>query len=387
MSKQPHSFNPPINDLEVFRKLLHKYPELSGQEYLTAEKVVAFLSQYSPSTVIQSIGGTGVAAIYEGPTPGPTVLFRCELDALPIQERNDFSHRSVHDDVSHKCGHDGHMATIACLAALLHQYPLRKGKVILYFQPSEETGVGAIQSIDDPKFQSLKPDFVFALHNVPGYPLGTVLCKNGPFSCASKGMIITLGGKTSHAAYPEAGNSPAIPLARMIERLDALPQTPEMQQYFSLVTVIYAKMGEIAFGTAAGDAQLMVTLRTDTNVGMRALERSAVRIAQEEARTKNLTLNIEWEDEFLATFNHDEAVKLIQKATHAAGEAYSEMDVPMRWSEDFGAFTEQYTGAMFGLGSGIDCPQLHTPYYDFPDPMIEKGSQIFWRIIKLMELV
>lgn len=379
-------YNIPNHTLENFRKQLHKHPELSGEERQTSKRITGFLKQYEPHQIIADIGGTGVAAIYEGAAAGPAIMLRCELDALPIQETNTFEHRSIHDNVSHKCGHDGHMAILAGIAHSLHKNPIKRGRVILYFQPAEETGTGAIQSLQDDKFKLLNPDFVFALHNIPGYPLGEVLCKSGPFSCASKGMIINLQGETSHAAHPEFGNNPAQPLAKMMQRLPSLPQSAVLKNDFSLVTLIYAKLGEIAFGTAAGEAQLMLTLRTATNDAMQTLQEKAIEIVQEEASKQDLNISFDWQDEFLATINNEAAVGYIEEATKMAGQSYRLLEEPMRWSEDFGAFTEQYKGAMFGLGSGLDCPQLHTAHYDFPDQLIQLGGTIFWNILILHQL-
>src|SRR5690606_35881140 len=101
----------------------------------------------------------------------PTILIRCELDALPIKETNDFEYRSVERNISHKCGHDGHMAIVAGLAAVLGKNRPKKGRVVLLFQPAEENGAGAVQVLKDKKFKKITPDYVFALHNLPGYPL------------------------------------------------------------------------------------------------------------------------------------------------------------------------------------------------------------------------
>src|SRR3970282_2454290 len=105
-----------LESLVLLRKELHKNPEVSGKEVETAKRIVAFLERYAPDEIITEIGKTGIAAIYKGNQAGKTVLFRCELDALPIEEINTFEHRSLTNGVSHKCGHDGHMAIVGGLA-------------------------------------------------------------------------------------------------------------------------------------------------------------------------------------------------------------------------------------------------------------------------------
>jgi len=172
-------------DSSTFRRSLHAHPELSGREVETARRVADRLAGFAPTRIVTGLGSmrTGVCAVYEGERPGPTVLVRCELDALPIQERNTFAHRSTVPGVSHKCGHDGHMATLAALAADLHAKPIARGCVLLLFQPAEETGEGAAAVLRDPAFRALgAPDYVYAFHNVPKFPLGAVLLGEGVFA-------------------------------------------------------------------------------------------------------------------------------------------------------------------------------------------------------------
>jgi metal-dependent amidase/aminoacylase/carboxypeptidase family protein len=109
--------------------VLHQHPELSGREVNTAKRIIDFVSEYHPSKIVRNLGGYGVAVTYEFGTNGPTVVIRCELDALPITEKNSFAHQSNNKDVSHKCGHDEHMAIVAGLAPWLQNVRFKKGKV------------------------------------------------------------------------------------------------------------------------------------------------------------------------------------------------------------------------------------------------------------------
>ncbi|UCH23826.1 MAG: M20/M25/M40 family metallo-hydrolase, partial [Deltaproteobacteria bacterium] len=185
------------DSLIALRKELHQNAELSGKEEKTRQIVFDFISRNAPHKIISPIGGNGIACIYQAEFTGPALLFRAEMDALPIEEKNDLNYKSQNSNVSHSCGHDGQMAILAGLSGLLHKNPLKRGKVILLFQPAEETGQGAITMISDPKFKQLRPDYVFALHNMPGEDKGTVSIGAGVFNCASVGMIIRLAGKTA----------------------------------------------------------------------------------------------------------------------------------------------------------------------------------------------
>ncbi|EKO3398416.1 amidohydrolase [Vibrio fluvialis] len=363
-----------------FRHTLHQYPELSNQEHQTAERILAQFGAFSPDEVVTGLGGRGVAFVFQGKEPGPTTLIRCELDALPIEETNQFAHRSVHQGVSHKCGHDGHMAIVTALGQQLSQQRPQKGRVVLAFQPAEETGEGAINMVNDAKFSAFMPDFAFALHNYPGLALGHVAVKAGPFNCASRGMIIRLKGKTSHAAHPENGVSPALAMCQIIEQLNALPASLTERCW---VTVIHAKLGEIAFGTAPGEAVVMATLRSETNQAMETLVAAATQLAQQSAQASGLTWSLEWQDVFQASVNSSQGCDLVVQACQNTQTPCTLLEEPMRWSEDFGQFTAvAKEGAMFVLGSGRQSPQLHNPDYDFPDELTPIGQRIFSSLIE-----
>jgi len=370
---------PKANNFVKIRHQLHQYPELSNQENGTAERIEKVFKELKPDQVHTGLGGTGLAFVFDGKETGPTTLIRCELDALPIQEINDLPYRSCCDGVSHKCGHDGHMAIVTAVGAQLAETRPQRGRVICHFQPAEETGAGAIQVVEDSAFAQLKPDYAFALHNLPGKPLGEVFCKAGTFNFASRGMIVRLKGKTSHAAHPEDGLSPAKAMCRIVEGLTNLPNELEG---FNLVTVIHAKLGEVAFGTAPGDAVVMATLRTPTNDAMNTLVERACALVEQQAADERLQLTIEWEDVFGASVNTDEGYQRVMKACETAGVKATTMEQGYRWSEDFGKFTELCEGAMFALGSGEHSPQLHNPDYDFPDELIPVGRAVFLEIIR-----
>ena len=172
--------NQDVVELTEWRRTLHRMPELSGKEANTAREVAAFLSTTKPDRIVTELGGYGVAAIYEGSEPGPSVMLRAELDALPIEELSPIPHRSAIAGTAHLCGHDGHMATLAAVARGLGRQPPRKGRAILLFQPAEEDGSGAAAVLADPRFADITPDFAFALHNMPGIPFGRALLAEGP---------------------------------------------------------------------------------------------------------------------------------------------------------------------------------------------------------------
>lgn len=368
-----------INTAQNARQILHQWPELSGQEQATATRIAEWLKPFQPNKLLTDVGGYGVLAVFG--ESGPGIMLRCELDALPIQETNDFEHRSQHAGVAHKCGHDGHMAILLEVAKRLHQQPGNSGRIILLFQPAEETGAGAAAVAADPQFQALNPNYAFALHNMPGYPLGSVILRQGTMNCASRGVIIKLQGKTAHAAQPETGHSPALAMAALINELSAYADSSGGGQ-LAMVTVVGARLGDKAFGTAPAQAELYVTLRSETQTGMQMMlntieQRVAALCQQYQLQSEQF-----FEDVFPATVNTPAGADFIRQSAINNAFPLIELAESIRWSEDFGHLMNGCEGGLFGLGAGKQHAALHNPDYDFPDALIGVGADLFMDIVK-----
>ncbi len=371
-------------ELIRLRRELHAHPELSDIEQKTAGMIAEFWRQFKPDKVITPLGSNGIAFVFDSGRPGPSVVFRCELDAIPVDEKNDFVYRSRMPGIAHKCGHDGHMAIMAGLGYLISLNRPQKGKIILVYQPAEETGQGAAAIVDDPEFKNLKPDYAFALHNLPGYPLGAIVLKSGTINCASRGMIIRLFGITSHSAWPEDGRSPAEPMCDLIQELTRLPASSDLNQLNSRVTVGHARLGDPAFGLSPGYAEIMATLRSQTDEDMSILVERSVNLVKEKATESNLNYEIGWDEEFIASVNDPGACDIVKEAGGAIGAEVINLEEALPVSEDFGQFTARIPGAMFFLGAGEACPRLHQADYDFPEELIEIGSNIYMQIAQAL---
>ncbi|WP_051296374.1 amidohydrolase [Eisenibacter elegans] len=376
--------SPMTHDLSLLiqlRRYLHRYPALSGQEQGSADYIADFLRTHAPpDAFIGQLGGSGLAAIYEGAQPGETVVFRAELDALPIQELGQSPHTSYHQGVAHLCGHDGHSAILAGLGLHLRRRRPAKGRVVLLFQPAEETGQGAAWVLQDRRFQALTPDWMFALHNLPQYPLHALVLRDGAFTAAVQSLVLKFLGKTAHAAEPEYGHNPANTVAALL--LDyAQRQNPNAAHPdFRLVTPVHLVLGEKAYGVAAGHAELHLTLRAWENELMQAFAQELLQVAHDSATRDSLALHYQWVETFNATQNNPLANNFIRQAAQATGISLLEQQQPFKWGEDFGLFTQHYKGAMFGLGAGQQTAALHNPDYDFPDEIIETGLKLFLQI-------
>lgn len=362
-----------------FRKSIHATPEISGHETQTRKKVSEFLSEYSKAKLIE-FAHSALLAVFDSGKPGHTVVFRSELDALPIQEKNEFSYKSQVQGVSHMCGHDGHSTILCGLALKISENMPSSGKVVLLFQPSEENGKGARLVVNDEVFNKLKPDFVFALHNLPGYPLKKVLIRKNEFTAAVKTLVLKFHGKTAHAAEPEHGLNPAVNIADIINESVKLTNNNIHSDDFALITPVYSILGERAYGISAGYGELHLTLRCWTEERMEQLGEQILHFSKENSKKNNIDLEYSWAEVFAATKNNPKCVDIIEKSVNQIDSDYALMKYPFKWGEDFGVYTQQYKGAMFGLGAGEHTPALHNPDYDFPDELIETGINVFNKI-------
>lgn len=374
--------NRDVIELQAFRHELHRHPEVSGEERETARRVVEALQPLAPSRIVTDLGGHGIAAVFDSGLTGPTLLIRAELDALPIEEKSAAHHRSTTPGKGHLCGHDGHSTILLALARGLSRQPVGKGRVILLWQPAEEDGSGAAAVLADPRFEEIRPDFAYSLHNMPGLAFGTVALKSGPVNCASRGMKITLSGKTAHASQPETGISPMAAMSRLMPELTALSLGAPPSTDFTLATVTHASLGEQAFGIAPGDAEIWVTLRTLVDDRMADLCAKAEHLVAEASQTAGLQHGISYHDIFFHCENAPEAVAHLEAALQAEGIRFDEGNLPMRASEDFGRLRAVCPSAMFFLGAGENHPALHNPDYDYPDDLTAIGARVFMAVIR-----
>jgi amidohydrolase len=375
------------DSLEKIRQTLHRQAETSGIEAQTAGTLQKMLKGCRPDSLFSGIGGQGVLAQWRGPKSGPSLLFRAELDALPMDERDSLLvHKASCGLAAHKCGHDGHMAILIGLAQHLHSRPLKAGSLTMLFQPAEETGQGAKSVIEDRALADMHFDWVFALHNLPGFPMGQVVLRSGIFASASEGLRIDLQGRSSHAAEPHLGRSPMSAVATLITELQSLAQTSTPLEANAQCTLVYAKVGEETHGTSPGQARLCATLRSHQDECMQTLKAAALDRAQAVADSHRLELSTQWRESFPATRNHPDAVALVEQAAERLGLSLHRPEHPFAWSEDFGHFTNRFSGALFGLGSGEKHPVLHHPDYDFPDELLEPGVGLWISILEAARL-
>lgn len=372
--------NPEILKL---RKELHQNPELSGKELHTAKRIKNFIAtNHHPTKFIDQVGDNGLLAIYEYPNSGTTITIRCELDALPIEEKNTFSHQSIVKGVSHKCGHDGHMSIVAGLIFWIKKQDFKSGKIVLLFQPAEETGKGAFEIMEDERFKALNSDYIFALHNIPGATLNSIITMKNGFSAEVQSFAIYLKGKESHAAEPENGINPALGISDIINELSKLNVLEPTRNDFSILTPIHISMGEKSYGISPAKGELHYTMRTWNTEMMNQVKQKIQTILKTKCSTYHLKYEIDWFEYFPASINDKDCNQFIAKAAAANGYELVERPYPFKFGEDFGWFSKEYKTAMFGLGAGVNVPALHHANYDFPEEIIETGIGMFASLIQ-----
>ncbi len=366
------------------RRKLHAYPELSGLEHETKNILKDFFSDLNPTCFHSSAGGNSIAWEFSPEDPAKTIIFRADMDALPIPDEIEKPYVSRVENTGHKCGHDGHMSILSGLASLINDNPPEKTRVILLFQAEEETGQGAEKVTEGEWFKNLKADFVFGLHNLPGYPENHVILKDGIFASASVGMKIKIKGKSAHAGQPEDGISPAMALARFIPFVQKEIDYNKFHN-FTLATIIHIRLGEPAFGTSPGEADFMLTLRAAHEEDLELLTRIITGKVEETCKEEKLKHEISFTERFPSTVNDPRAYNMLVKATQENDLDHVIIDEAFKWSEDFGHYLKHSKGAFFGLGAGTRIPALHNPDYDFPDDILISGVRMFYNIYRQAE--
>lgn len=369
-------------NFKEIRQQLHRMAEASNEEVHTSAFIRQQLEQFQPTRIISFPKGHHLLAEYDFGGSGKTVLLRADMDAVRVNETLKLPYTSENEGVSHKCGHDGHSTIMLRVAEMLHQQPLPQGKVLLLFQGAEETGEGARQILESGILDAYSIDCAYALHNIPAEPAGTIICRPGSFTCSVISCDIVLTGKTAHAAEPWNAVSPFPAAQRLTDFVLSLNQRDVHRDDFCVATLIEFRVGSQAYGVAAGDGVLRFTIRTREDAYLQQIISEIESRAKAAAAAENLQCEIRWIEYFAASNNAENAVKAIKECADQLHLTYQEKPIPFFWGEDFGLFTQHYSGALFGLGSGTAQPPLHHPDFDFPDGIVEAGAGMFYALAR-----
>ena len=353
------------------RHWLHLHPELSGEEIRTKQKLMEFLRQNTSLEIIDR--GQWFYGKFHAAGSRGGIAFRADFDAVAVDEDNRLPYASRNRGVAHKCGHDGHSSAL-CAFAMMVEAEGADRDVYFIFQHAEETGAGAelaSRLIEDEDIQE-----VYAIHNYPGKPFGSVNIKTGVICCASLGMELIFTGSPAHASAPELGKNPAETISRLVLELDDL-RGRFAGQGLLMATVIQMDVGQRAFGVAASRGKLLLTVRGEREDALEGFVRGIREEAAALCEKAGLSLDVKHYDSFPETRNHQETVEKIAHLCRENDIPLVMMEEPLRTSEDFGWFLKKTPGALIWLGAGEDAAPLHDKDYDYNDDLIEKSCSIF----------
>lgn len=386
------------NKLEYWiktRRDLHAHPELRYEEERTAEIVRARLEQLGYQ-VESGIGKTGVVGLLKGKhfiSNPKRLALRADMDALPIQETNQFEHASKHPGKMHACGHDGHTAMLLATAQELAESKDFAGEVLLIFQPAEEGGAGAKSMIEDGLFERYPVDAIYAMHNWPGMTEGEFAAHIGPVMASSNEFEITITGKGCHAAMPNLGIDPIVIGSHVVQALQTIV-TRNLRPVDSAVISVTQFHAGNTINVIPESAQLKGTVRTFSLDALDLIEDKLLSITQALCSSFGATANVEFKRSYPPTINNqkysDIAARALSKLKHAT-QIHRDL-APTMGAEDFAFMLQHVPGAYLWIGNGdgghreaghgLGPCMLHNPSYDFNDNILGLGVQAWLEIVK-----
>jgi hippurate hydrolase len=366
--------------LTELRRDLHAHPELGFEEHRTAQVVAAELDRLGVE-YHAGVGKTGVVAVIRGQrdNSGRAVGLRADMDALPMHEENDFAHVSRFKGRMHGCGHDGHTTMLLGSARYLAATRRFDGTVYLIFQPGEEGFAGGKAMIDDGLFERFPADEVYALHNWPGLPPGTIAVRPGPMMAAADRIEIHIEGRGGHGAHPHIAVDPVLVAGHIITAAQSIVARNVSPIDTAVVSLCAMHAGNLAaMSVIPREARLVGTVRTFRPQTQDAIERRLSELVHSIAAAFGATATLKYERVYPATINSTrEAEFAASVADTLVGAENVVRDLePSMGSEDFSFMLQQCPGAYARLGQGGaegGC-FLHNSRYDFNDAVIPLGA-------------
>ncbi len=369
-------------ELTRWRRDIHAHPELGFEENRTAAFVAKKLAEFGIQ-VHTGIGKTGVVGVLKVGNETKAVGLRADMDALPINERNTFDHKSIHEGRMHACGHDGHTTMLLAAAKYLSESQNFRGQVNFIFQPAEEGIGGAKAMIEDGLFEQFPCDNLFAMHNAPGLPVGKFAAVAGIRTAAGAFFDITITGKGAHGAFPDQGVDPIFVAGQLIAALQSIVSrnTPPTETAVVSITQVH---GGDAYNVIPASARLAGTVRTLSMQVMDRIESRMNQIVDGICVAHGASAKIDFRIIFHPVVNDAAASEL---AAAVCDDIVGEENVyktgqPGTGSEDFSFMAEVVPGCYLNLGNGRDSYPLHNHDYDFDDQALVYGASFFARMVE-----
>ena len=363
------------------RRDIHAHPELCFQEVRTADLVAAKLTEWG-IPIHRGLGTTGVVGIVKSGTSARAIGLRADMDALPMQEFNTFSHASQNAGKMHACGHDGHTAMLLGAAKYLAETRNFAGTAALIFQPAEEGGAGARAMIADGLMDKFRIEEVYGMHNLPGLPVGQFAIRPGAVMAATDTVIIDIEGKGGHAAWPNHTIDPVLVGAQIVAQAQSIVARSVDPLEAAVISICVFQAGS-AINIIPQTAQLRGTARSFKPEVRDLLEKRLRELVEHTAQAHGARATLTYRRGYPVTHNHEEQTAFAASvAKEIAGNDRVDTNTPpMMGAEDFSYMLEARPGAFIFVGNG-DTAGLHNPAYDFNDEAIPTGTS-YW--VKLVE--
>ena len=362
------------------RRDFHMHPELGRNEFRTQEKIMQYLNEMGIEHY--KIAGTGLVGMIEGKEGGNVVALRADIDALPMQEKNEVSYKSQNDGVMHACGHDAHTTILLGAAKILNG--MRKqfcGKVKLFFQPDEEGSGGAEVMVKEGCMDNPTVDYVLGLHVMGYLQTGQIEIRYGKLNASADSVKIIVRGKSAHGAYPEKGVDAIVAAAHIITALQTL-----VSRNISPLNPVALSFGKISGGTAgnalAEEVAIGGTLRTLDPETRLYCKNRLEEIAEKTAAALGACVDVRVYFGYKALINNDEIVKVIEQtgAEILGKENVVYKEFPSLGAEDFSYFLDKAKGAFYHLGCGNKSKNItamiHNSSFDIDEDCLGVGVQI-----------
>ena len=365
-----------LPDLVALRRDIHAHPELGFCEHRTAARIAAELRKMGIE-VYEGIGTTGLVGVLKGKRAGARALgLRADMDALPIDEATNLPWASKTPGTFHGCGHDGHVAMLLGAARVLSAEPDFAGTVNFIFQPAEEGHGGARVMIEEGLFERFSCDRVYALHNWPGLPAGTISTRPGAIMGAADKFHITLTGKGGHAAIPQDSPDAILAAASLVQQLNTIVSR-DVPPYAAAVVSVTQIHGGHSHNVIPADVMVAGTVRTFDPVVQDRIEARMRAMLKGIEASFEVESRLEYDRYYPATINDRQAAADALEVAATVGKAELAPE-PAPTSEDFSFMLQQRPGAYIWLGQGTadHAAPLHNPQYDFNDTVMETGVRL-----------
>ncbi|MDB9865539.1 M20 family metallopeptidase [Candidatus Thioglobus sp.] len=376
-------------DMVTWRHHIHKHPELSFKEDLTSDYIAAVL-EANDIEMHRGLAVTGIVATIHGKKEGRVIGLRADMDALPIQEKNDFSHKSVHDGKMHACGHDGHSTMLLGAAVHLKENNNFSGTVHFIFQPAEEGGGGGRVMVEEGIFEKFPCEAVYGMHNWPGMAEGQFAVHDTAVMAANETLKISIKGKGGHAAMPDQCVDPVVIGAQIITALQSVVSRNVAPLDSAVVSITMLDAGFVS-NVIPNDMNLTGSLRYfSTDVG-NEVKAKIKKIVEGISHSMGATATFSSTPNYPATVNTPKHAEL---CANAAAEVVGRSNVlrnekPSMGSEDFSFLLNASEGAYIWIGNGLvpeDGPEggcmLHNTEYDFNDEILPLGSSYWVQLVQ-----